>query len=123
MSDSDYKPTWKIFAAVIGVIVAGTSGWILLTIYTARATAPDEAKDLAKEFDRAVFLAGAPAEEFDKVCYKNVEDVETCKQLTGKHHRHCLGEARIRKPSEAGDDKNQYSEDKYIECMKEASDL
>lgn len=109
MSDSDYKPTWKIFAAVIGVIVAGTSGWILLTIYTARATAPDEAKDLAKEFD--------------KVCYKNVEDVETCKQLTGKHHRHCLGEARIRKPSEAGDDKNQYSEDKYIECMKEASDL
>lgn len=98
-----------IFFAIIGVILAGTAFWYLLTLWAAEPVGPEIAREFAQDFERECFL--------------EVHDEDECKELIGKNHSECLFATIETVEPGQGDNGGNVVHDRegYMECMREAT--
>jgi hypothetical protein len=107
--ESEIRRGKWVFAAIIGIILAGTGFWFLLTLWAAEPVGPEIAREMAGEFERECFL--------------DLQDEDECKKLIGQNHRDCLFDNIERVEPGTGDDGGDILHDRegYTECMREAT--
>lgn len=107
--DEDVRKSKIVFFAIIGIIIAGTAFWYLLTLWAAEPVGPNIAKGFA--------------EDFEHECFLDTQDTDKCKKLIGQNHRECLFANIERVPEGEGDGGGSVKHDRegYMQCMREVT--